>query len=144
MFIPVIPDNSLTKEISEIVQLSQKLENEYNFEFAPPLAEEKITSWEIEHSIKIPESIKEWLRFSGYSSICHELVIIRGVDGFVTDCRFVPDDMVIIGSLIDASISIGFSKETGSILREDHGEITEIPSFTDFLRDPVIRKLKKS
>ena len=144
MFIPEIPQNSLTDEITQIVELSKKLEHDYDFEFDPPLSEEKITLWEKENDIAIPDQIKDWLRFSGYTSLCSELVIIRGVGGFTVQGEFVPEDMVIIGSFIDPSISIGFSKTTGAILREDHGEITEHPSFADFLHNPIIRMLKKS
>ena len=144
MFIPEIPKNKLTDEITQIVELSKKLEQGYNFEFAPPLSEEKITFWEKENDIAIPDQIKDWLRFSGYTSLCNELVIIREVGGFRTQGEFVPDDMVIIGSFIDASIAIGFSKTTGMILREDHGEITEYPTFADFLQNSIIRSLKKS
>lgn len=144
MYIPEIPQNSLTDEITQIVELSKKLENEYDFEFDPPLSEVKIILWEQENNIAIPDQIKDWLRFSGYASLCSELVIIRGVGGFTAHGEFVPDDMVIIGSFIDASIAIGFSKTTGVILREDDGEITKYPTFADFLHNPIIRMLKKS
>lgn len=46
MYIPEIPQNSLTDEITQIVELSKKLENEYDFEFDPPLSEVKIILWE--------------------------------------------------------------------------------------------------
>ncbi len=144
MFIPEIPKNKLTDEITQIVELSKKLEQDYNFEFAPPLSEEKITFWEKENDITIPDQIKDWLRFSGYTSLCNELVIIRGIDGFRAQSEYIHDDMVIIGSFIDASIAIGFSKTTGIILREDHGEIKEYSTFADFLQNTVIRSLKKS
>lgn len=144
MFIPEIPNNSLTKEITEIVQLSKKLGNDYDFEYDPPLPEKEIIAWENDHNIKIPESIKDWLRFSGYSAICSELAIIRDVKGFVIGCEFVPEDMVIIGEVIGDGQFIGFSKKTGEIIREDHGEITTFKSFEQFLRNPIIRMLKKS
>ena len=53
MYIPEIPQNSLTDEITQIVELSKKLENEYDFEFDPPLSEEKIILWEKENNIAI-------------------------------------------------------------------------------------------
>ena len=40
MYIPEIPNNSLTEEIKEIVELSKKLEKEYDFEYNPPATEE--------------------------------------------------------------------------------------------------------
>ena len=144
MFVPEIPNNSLKDEITQIVELSKKLENDYDFEYSPPLSEEELSSWEKEHNIIIPGSIKDWLSFSGYSNICNELAIIRGVKGFDIDCELVPDEMVMIGEVIGDGQFIGFSKETGKIMWEDHGEITELPSFADFLNDMVIRMLKKS
>ena len=37
MFIPEIPNNSLKDEITQIVELSEKLENDYDFEYSPPI-----------------------------------------------------------------------------------------------------------
>ena len=144
MFIPEIPHNSLTDEITQIVELSKKLENDYDFEYDPPISEEVLSSWEKEHSITIPESIKDWLRFSGYSNICNELAIIKGVKAFKIDCELVPDEMVIIGEVIGDGQFIGFSKENGEIMWEDHGEVTRLKSFDIFLKDTVIRMLKRS
>ena len=145
MFIPEIPNNSLTEEITQIVELSKELEDEgYYFKYYPPVTEEALSSWENEHNIKIPESLKDWLRFSDYADICSELAIINGVEDFKIDCELVPDEMVIIGEVIGDGEFIGFSKETGEIMREDHGEITRLKSFDIFLKDTVIRMLKDS
>ena len=145
MFIPEIPNNSLTEEITQIVELSKELEDEgYYFKYYPPATEEELTSWENEHNIKIPESLKDWLRFSDYADICSELAIIKGVKAFKIDCELVPDEMVIIGEVIGDGQFIGFSKETGEIMWEDHGEVTKLKSFDIFLKDTVIRMLKDS
>ena len=124
MYIPEIPNNSLTEEITQIVELSKKLEENYFFKYYPPTTEEELSSWEKENSIKIPESLKDWLRFSSYSNICSELAIIKGVKAFKIDCEF--------------------SKENGEIMWEDHGEVTRLKSFDIFLKDTVIRMLKRS
>ena len=145
MYIPEIPNNSLKEEITQIVELSKKLEDEdYYFDYVPPATEEELSSWEKENSIKIPGSLKDWLRFSSYSDICSELAVIRGVKAFKTDCELVPEEMVIIGEVIGDGEFIGFSKETGEIMWEDHGEVTKLESFDIFLKDTVIRMLKKS
>ena len=145
MFIPERPNNSLTDELTQIVELSKKLEDEgYYFDYDPPATEEELSSWEKEHSITIPESIKDWLRFSGYSNICNELAIIKGVKAFKIDCELVPDEMVIIGEVIGDGQFIGFSKENGEIMWEDHGEVTRLKSFDIFLKDTVIRMLQDS
>ncbi|MBR6394375.1 MAG: SMI1/KNR4 family protein [Ruminococcus sp.] len=145
MYIPEIPNNSLTDEITQIVELSKKLEDEgYYFDYDPPATEEELSSWEKENNIKIPESLKDWLRFSRYSNICSELAIIKGVNAFKIDCELVPEDMVIIGEVIGDGEFIGFSKETGEIMWEDHGEVTKLESFDIFLKDTLIRMLKDS
>ena len=145
MYIPEIPNNSLTDEITQIVELSKKLEDEgYYFDYDPPATEEELSSWEKENNIKIPESLKDWLRFSRYSNICSELAIIKGVNAFKIDCELVPEDMVIIGEVIGDGEFIGFSKETGESMWEDHGEVTKLESFDIFLKDTLIRMLKDS
>ncbi len=138
MFIPEIPNNSLTEEITQIVELSKELEDEgYYFDYDPPATDAEISSWEKEHNIKIPESIKDWLRFSSYSDIRSELAIINGLEDFKTDCELVPDEMVIIGEVIGDGQFIGFSKETGKILWEDHGKVDEYDSFKDLLKEII-------
>ena len=145
MYIPEIPNNSLTEEITQIVELSKKLEDEgYYFDYDPPATEEELSSWEKENNIKIPESLKDWLSFSRYSNICSELAIIKGVNAFKINCELVPDEMVIIGEVIGDGEFIGFSKETGEIMWEDHGEVTKLESFDIFLKDTLIRMLKDS
>lgn len=145
MYIPEIPNNSLTEEITQIVELSKKLEDEgYYFDYDPPATEEELSSWEKENNIKIPESLKDWLRFSSYSNICSELAVINGVEDFKINCELVPDEMVIIGEVIGDGQFIGFSKENGEIMWEDHGEVTKLESFDIFLKDTLIRMLKDS
>lgn len=144
MYIPEIPNNSLTDEIKEIVRLSQQLEDDYDFEYDPPITEEELTSWENKHKIIIPESVKDWLRFSGYSNICSELVIIKGVNSFEVECELISSDLVIIGEVIGDGEFLCFSKKTGEIIRENHGEITNFKSLKNFLKNTVIRMMKKS
>lgn len=144
MYIPEIPNNSLTDEIKEIVRLSQQLEDDYDFEYDPPITEEELTLWENKHKIIIPESVKDWLRFSGYSNICSELVIIKGVNSFEVECELISSDLVIIGEVIGDGEFLCFSKKTGEIIRENHGEITNFKSLKNFLTNTVIRMMKKS
>ena len=48
---PKIPDNSLTDHIRTIIKLTEDMEEEA-FEFAAPISEEEIASWEKENGIK--------------------------------------------------------------------------------------------
>ena len=144
MYIPEIPQNSLTEEITQIAELSKKLEDEgYYFEFLQPEDEEKIISWEKENSIIIPESVKDWLRFTRGAIIADDIARIGGINGFESGCDYVPDEMVIIGQIIGDGQLIGFSKETGKIMWETHADIIKFNSFASFLNEVVIRKIKK-
>ena len=144
MYIPEIPNNSLTEEIKEIVELSKKLEKEYDFEYAPPATEEEISAWESEHGITIPETYKDWLRFSNGSAIRSELAVFWGIKMIGSCDQFLPNDLVSIGELIGDGEFLCFSKKSQKIVRENHGEITEFQSFKIILKDTVIRILKKS
>ena len=145
MYIPEIPQNSLTEEITQIVELSKKLEDEgYYFEFLQPEDEEKIISWEKENSIIIPESVKDWLRFTRGAIIADDIARIGGINGFESGCDYVPDEMVIIGQIIGDGQLIVFSKETGKIMWETHADIIKFDSFASFLNEVVIRMLEKS
>ena len=134
MYIPEIPNNSLTKEITEIVQLSQKLENEYDFVYYPPATEEEITLWENKHKIAIPESVKDWLRFSNYSNIRGELAVIRSIQDFEIECEIMPEDLVVIGEAIGDGEFICFSKKTGKLVWEDHGDLEIYDNFNKVLK----------
>jgi len=135
MYIPEIPQNSLTEEITQIAERSKKLEDEgYYFELLQPEDEEKIISWEKENSIIIPESVKEWLRFTRGAIIADDIARIGGINGFESGCDYVPDEMVIIGQIIGDGQLIVFSKETGKIMWETHADIIKFNSFASFLR----------
>ena len=145
MYIPEIPQNSLTEEITQIAELSKKLEDEgYYFEFLQPEDEEKIISWEKENSIIIPESVKDWLRFTRGAIIADDIARIGGINGFESGSDYVPDEMVIIGQIIGDGQLIVFSKETGKIMWETHADIIKFNSFASFLNEVVIRMLEKS
>ena len=144
VYIPEIPNNSLTEEIKEIVELSKKLEKEYDFEYAPPATEKEISAWESEHGITIPETYKDWLRFSNGSVIKNQLAVFWGIKMIGSCDQFLPNDLVTIGELIGDGEFLCFSKKSQKIVRENHGEITEFQSFKIILKDTVIRILKKS
>ncbi|MCR4638820.1 hypothetical protein [Ruminococcus sp.] len=145
MFIPEIPHNSLTDEITQIVELSKKLEEkDYYFEFLQPEDEGKIIAWEKENSIIIPQSVKDWLQFTRGAILADDIARIGGVNGFEFGRDYVPDEMVIIGQIIGDGQLIGFSKETGEIMWETHADIVKFDSFASFLNEVVIRMLKRS
>lgn len=137
MEVPKIPNNSLTEEIEELIELCQKLEPGYGgraFSFNPPASEEEIADWERKNGISIPESYKDWLRFSNGSMICWDcfyslerLIVGIKIEGNINN------DLVIIGNVIGDGEFICFSRTTERIYWEDHGEITDFEDFKSVL-----------
>lgn len=136
---PKIPNNSLTEEITEIVSLCEELESEYGEDaswFSPPTSEEEIVNWENENNVSIPESYKEWLRFSDEATILNTLAHFYGPQKFRTNFNDMPDDLVEIGNLLGDGQRLCFSKSTGNIIRYDHGHIREYDNLA-----PVLNQL---
>ena len=141
MYIPEIPNNSLTEEIKEIVELSEKHKDDYNFEYNPPATEKEISAWESEHGITIPETYKDWLRFSNGSVIKNQLAVFWGIKMIGSCDQFLPNDLVSIGELIGDGEFLCFSKKTGKIIWEDHGNIEEYDTFNSILVE-IIRLIE--
>ncbi len=141
MYIPEIPNNSLTKEIIKIVELCQKLEHEYlnvTAKFNEPISEEELAKWENDNGIMIPESCKDWLRFSNGSDILNGLMVIYSLSDFVIEWYDMPKDLVVIGNIIGDGEFICFSKGTKKIILEDHGNLEEYNCLNDII-NRVIR-----
>lgn len=138
-----IPENSLTDEIQQLIRLCEFLETEEGFksEIEPPATEDEIREWENNNGIKIPDSYKDWLRFSknaciaGYYPHFH----MPKLENLPYDFT---DDMVEIGTLSGAGVGLGFSSVTGKFITADHGELFEIDNFKDVLQGLVISHLK--
>lgn len=139
MEIPTIPNNSLTEEIKEIVCLCEQLAPEYGEDaswFSPAASEEEINEWEKDNKLTIPESYKEWLRFSGEARILNTLARFYGPQKFRINLKDIPDNLVEIGDLLGDGQRLCFSKSTGNIIRYDHGDIREYDSLK-----PVLNQL---
>ncbi len=136
MNIPKIPDNSLTHEITELVGLCEKLREEYTFMFFEPASEEALSAWESENGIKLPESYKDWLRFSNGAVISNNLAHFYSLDALVKNeisDGLISDDLVIIGALIGDGEYLCFSKSTGNIIWWDHGKTRAYSDFNAVL-----------
>lgn len=133
-----IPEgNSLKSEIEEIVKLCVEKENESTSYFKEPVAEGDMEKWENENDIKIPETYKEWLRFSNGSQIDGSTATFLGVDRIVVNSKYIPEDLVIIGHLIGDGEVLCFSKETGKFVRFFEGR--ENGMFDNF--NEVLKKI---
>lgn len=142
MFIPQIPNNSLTEEITEIVELCKKSEPEYgenSFIFYKPLNEEEISKWEKDNNIVLPIPLKEWLEFSnGYDIISERLL---NLNSFIINHHEIDNDLVIIGTTHGESLC--FSKANHSIVRFNYTETRRYTDFNAFINETLIRSLKK-
>ena len=127
-----IPNNSLSKEIKKIIRLCEKNKEDLSDDrswFKPPAMEEEILEWERTNGIAIPESYKEWLRFSNGSQILDQEARLFGTSEFILSDDYVPDDYVVIGMLIGDGERLCFSKNSGKIVRHLQGKSEALDSF---------------
>lgn len=136
-----IPENnSLKEEIEELLRLCEEAKEEYGEQssyFEPGIAECEMIEWEEKTGIKIPESYKEWLRFS---SRCQIRQTLAGFS-FPRFAEIVPSDYIIIGWLIGDGEVLCFSKSNGNFVRYFEGSVNdEFSDFKDMLNE-IIRML---
>ena len=140
--IKVPENNTLKNVIEDIVELCIERIDKSNSYFNDAASEEQIVNWEEEHSITIPESYKDWLRFSNGSIIEGTTAEFLGTDRMVVNNKYVPEDLVIIGHLIGDGEAICFSKMNGNFVRYFEGiENGQYDDFNDFLNE-IIRLIK--
>lgn len=128
-----IPNNSLTNEIKSIVRSSQQLKDSYYFNFGAPATEEEINDCEVKNSIIIPESYKDWLRFSNGSVIANELAHFYDTKMINAKSEYLTEEYVLIGELNGDGCFLCFSKITGMFATFDHGEVIKYENFKKFL-----------
>jgi len=139
--VQVPENNSLKAEIEEILKLCKESEAEYGEDasyFNEPLAEQEMTEWEEANGVKIPESYKEWLRFTGKCRIVSNTACFWGPSEFHSD--YVPEDLVVIGEMIGDGEVVCFSKESGEFVRFFEGK--ENGTYTGF--DGVLKAIKRN
>ena len=142
MYIPKIPDNSLKEEITRIIELCVKNNERFGCEtssFCAKESEDAIRLMEQELGANIPESYKDWLRFSHKCNIAHNLAWFWGTADLHS--MYISEDYVFIGTLIGDGEMICFSKTTGKFIEYYEGEVHEVESFKDILKR-LIRMLE--
>lgn len=116
-------NNSLKAEIEEILKLCKESEEEYGEDssyFKEPVSEQEMTDWEEANGVKIPESYKEWLRFTGKCRIASNMATFWGPKEFHS--KYVPEDLIVIGEMVGDGELVCFSKESGELIRFFEGE----------------------
>ncbi len=148
---PVPEDNELRDVIYELLdycdvkeQVDEDDEHEDplgNTFFKEPVNEQEIIDWEKENKVSIPESYKQWLRFTGRCNIDGTTAGFFPPSDFTSE--YTPDDLVSIGGIIGDGEMICFSKTTGEIVSFFEGEIrTEYGTFDKVIKE-VIRLMGK-
>jgi len=141
-----LPDrsNSLYAEIKEILHWSKRIIPEYGEKaswFESPISEEEIVEWEKSNDIAIPESYKDWLRFSRDSQIRNTLAHFNSPNGFELNNPGMPEDLVAIGWLIGDGERLCLSKKAGKIVRFYGQKSKEFDNLKPIVHE-VIRMIK--
>jgi hypothetical protein len=140
-----IPENNELKDlIEELLEFCDEKEKEGELgrtKFSDPVSEEEIENWEKENGVNIPESYKQWLRFTGDCEIDGTTAEFYSPKNFRTE--FVPDNLIIIGEQTGDGEVVCFSKDTGEILSYFEGRKNyEYGTFNKTLAE-VIRLMGK-
>ena len=139
-----VPENELKDVIAELLEYCDEKEEEGELgktKFSNPVSEEEIEAWEKENGVKIPESYKQWLRFTGDCIIDGNTAEFYSPKNFRTG--YVPEDLVIIGEQIGDGEVVCFSKRTGNIVTYFEGSINyEYGTFDKTIKE-VIRLMGK-
>ena len=120
-----IPENNELKDvIFELLEYCDVKEADGELgrtKFSDPVSEEEIEDWEKKNGVKIPETYKQWLRFSGDCTIDGTTASFFSPKNFRTE--YVPEDLVVIGEQIGDGEVICFSRTTGEIVSYFEGRI---------------------
>ena len=142
MLAPEIPNNSLTKEINEIVDIAVKLEGIKRFVFNAPATDIEISTLEklINHSL--PEDYKDFLRFyngmimNNYSADFFNIDMI--INHFHQDkAEWFPTDYIVIAEIIGDGEVLCLSSISGKFIRYFDGEETFFNSFKEALNNII-------
>ena len=125
-------NNSIKKEIEEILEIRDELLEE-EFVFYAPQSDVEIRTWEEKNKITIPEDYKEWLRFSDGAKLEGDFARFFGLNQFIINRTDYEKPIVIIGSLVGDGEILAFSIETGEILKILDGRTTIFDDFKEYL-----------
>jgi len=142
MYIPEIPDNSLIKEINEIVEIALKLNGVHRFDFYFPATENEISRIEKIINYAFPEDYKNFLRFSNGMLLNSYTADFLNIDRIINlynqkKAEWFPADYIIIADIIGDGEVLCISNKTGKFIRYFDGEETFFDSFKDVLRNII-------
>ena len=121
-----IPENnSLKSKIEELYEWCDKRDNDDELGktyFNEPIDEDKLNKWEEANGVKIPETYKEWLRFTEKCLIDGSSAMFWGTDDF--HHNFMPDNLTVIGEMSGDGEVVCFSNDNGEFMGYYEGDIT--------------------
>lgn len=121
-----IPENnSLKSKIEELYEWCDKRDNDDELGktyFNEPIDEDKLNKWEEANGVKIPETYKEWLRFTEKCLIDGSSAMFWGTDDF--HHNFMPDNLTVIGEMSGDGEVVCFSNDNGEFIGYYEGDIT--------------------
>ena len=119
-----IPENnSLKSKIEELYEWCDKRDNDDELGktyFNEPIDEDKLNKWEEANGVKIPETYKEWLRFTEKCLIDGSSAMFWGTDDF--HHNFMPDNLTVIGEMSgDGEVVLALSPDGSTLYVSDLG-----------------------
>ncbi len=120
--------NPLAEILEALIAVCEEHAPEYgihNTTFGEPATEEEFAQWEKSHGCKLPEDLKDFLRFANGAELpcCSANIFSLDRFGLYDDCM--EEGYVSIGDAIGDGTTLCFRKADGEICVEDHGEISE-------------------
>ncbi|WP_303835197.1 SMI1/KNR4 family protein [Ruminococcus flavefaciens] len=116
MYIPEIPNNSLSDEINEIVYIAKKTEHKVFFEFNQPATDDELLDLEKYFNTTFPESYKDFMHFSNGANIADAYIIFFNISEVKSlQIATFPDDYIIIGKIIGDGEVLCISKKGSTI-----------------------------
>ncbi|MBQ3665256.1 MAG: SMI1/KNR4 family protein [Lachnospiraceae bacterium] len=141
----MIPENNgLKEEIRSLLEWCEKKDTEGelgNTFFEAPIEESKMTKWEEENGVKIPDSYKEWLRFTEKCRIDGTTASFWGPDEFHSE--YMPENLVVIGEVVGDGEVVCFSKDTGEFMEYFEGNIEKKYSYFSGVVCEILRMMGK-
>lgn len=136
-----LENNSLKKEIEDLIEICDKLEEDEKYGgstvFREPATEEMLKEWEEENGIILPEEYKDFLRFTDGARINSYTALFVSVVGIRANFVALPPEYVLVGDYGGYGALMCFEKATGEFLTYERGRIEHYGTFRNLLLDII-------
>lgn len=114
--------------------------------FSKPVTQDDLKFWEQENETVLPDSLKDFLLVSNGLTVDDQLIKIfpiQRMKGYEQPYASVPEDLVVIGTVLGDDEKVYFSRKTGKFMMDEQGSIQNYESMAEIL-DWVIQMLSYS